>query len=78
MAAPQDNLFIMYTSWTTGLPKGVVHTHETVFWAVLTLANTSDLRAEDRYLLLLPLFHVGALTPMIGCVYRGNTLVVLA
>ena len=76
-AAPADNLFIMYTSGTTGLPKGVVHTHETVFWAILTLANTGDIRGEDRYLLLLPLFHVGALTPMIGSVYRGNSLVIL-
>jgi acyl-CoA synthetase (AMP-forming)/AMP-acid ligase II len=77
LAAPEDNLFIMYTSGTTGLPKGVVHTHYTVFWAILTLANTGDIRGDDRYLLLLPLFHVGALTPMIGTVYRGNTVVVL-
>ncbi len=75
VAAPEDNLFIMYTSGTTGLPKGVVHTHETVFWAVLTLVNTGDIRAEDRYLLMLPLFHVGALTPVVGAVYRSNTVV---
>ncbi|MFT7286127.1 MAG: acyl-CoA synthetase (AMP-forming)/AMP-acid ligase II [Halieaceae bacterium] len=77
LAAPQDNLFIMYTSGTTGLPKGVVHTHETVFWAVLTLVNTADIRGSDRYLLLLPLFHVGALTPMIAAAYRGNMLAIL-
>ena len=72
----EDNLFIMYTSGTTGLPKGVVHTHETVFWAILALVNTGDIRSEDRYLLLLPMFHVGALTPAIGTVYRGNSVVV--
>ncbi len=76
VAAPSDNLFIMYTSGTTGLPKGVVHTHETVFWALLTMVNTGDIRGEDRYLLLLPLFHVGALTPAVGAVYRGNSIVV--
>ncbi|WOJ92092.1 long-chain-fatty-acid--CoA ligase [Congregibacter variabilis] len=77
LAAAKDNLFIMYTSGTTGLPKGVVHTHETVFWAILSMVNTGDIRGTDRYLLLLPLFHVGALAPMIGAVYRGNTMVVL-
>lgn len=77
LAVAEDNLFIMYTSGTTGLPKGVVHTHETVFWAILSIVNTGDIRGSDRYLLLLPLFHVGALAPMIGAVYRGNYTVIL-
>ncbi|MCB1700239.1 MAG: long-chain-fatty-acid--CoA ligase [Pseudomonadales bacterium] len=76
-AGENDNLFIMYTSGTTGHPKGVVHTHKTVFWALLTLGNTAEVHLADKYLILLPLFHVGALTPMIGSVYKGNTLVIL-
>jgi len=76
-AGEDDNLFIMYTSGTTGHPKGVVHTHKTVFWALLTLVNTAETHLSDKYMVLLPLFHVGALTPMIASVYRGNTLVIL-
>jgi acyl-CoA synthetase (AMP-forming)/AMP-acid ligase II len=76
-AGPDDNLFIMYTSGTTGHPKGVVHTHHTVLWAMLTLNVTADTHFDDRYLLMLPMFHVGALTPLISSSYNGTTLVLL-
>jgi O-succinylbenzoate-CoA ligase len=76
-ARDEDLLYIMYTSGTTGLPKGAVHTHASALWALLTIGATADTRYRDRYLLSLPLFHVGALTPLTGNVYRGCTTVVM-
>ncbi len=76
-AYDDDNLFIMYTSGTTGRPKGVVHTHSTTFWAVTTLIASCDIRIGDRFSIVLPLFHVGALAPLLLVIYGGGTCVLL-
>ena len=72
-----DMLYIMYTSGTTGLPKGVMHTHDTQMAALHTLNATADYRVGDRYMNPMPMFHVGALTPAIVTVYRGLAHVLL-
>ena len=76
-AEEDDLLYIMYTSGTTGLPKGVVHSHNSSIWALITFIASTDLRDGDRYLVALPLFHVGSLVPVTLNVYWGVTSIVM-
>ena len=72
-----DNLFIMYTSGTTGRPKGAVHSHDGMLWSQLTSMTTSDMRGDDRWLLALPMFHVGCLSPTSLLVHRGGAGIIM-
>ena len=76
-AYDDDLLFIMYTSGTTGHPKGVMLSHRCMLWSGLTSITTSDMRGEDRFLLPMPMFHVGCLVPVSQLVHRGATGVIM-
>lgn len=68
---PQDPLFILFTSGTTGFPKGAVYTHEMLFWNSLNTLLRLGLTDEDCTLVCMPLFHTGGwnvlLTPLLHC-----------
>lgn len=72
-ATEEDIYCIVYTSGTTGKPKGCVWGHRE------TVAVAQSLNAEmrtgptDRVLLVMPLFHIGAMAIALGVHFRGGT-----
>ena len=64
-ADPQAGLgspvLLVYTSGTTGRPKGVVLTQEAVLFNALNSVHMHDLDSTDHILTVLPMFHVGGL-----------------
>jgi fatty-acyl-CoA synthase len=54
-------VLLVYTSGTTGAPKGAVHTQGNLLANMAIAAQVQGMRAEDTVLTVLPLFHVGGL-----------------
>ena len=54
-------LLIVYTSGTTGRPKGAVLRQEALVWNAVMSQHMHDMTAQDHVLTVLPLFHVGGL-----------------
>ena len=70
---------IVYTSGTTGRPKGAVLTQKAIMCSAEMSQHMTDMTADDRVLNVLPLFHVGGLNiqPLPALLY-GATLVLHA
>jgi len=54
-------LLLVYTSGTTGRPKGAVLRQEALLWNGVMSHHMHDMRSEDHVLTVLPFFHVGGL-----------------
>jgi long-chain acyl-CoA synthetase len=72
---PGDTAVIVYTSGTTGRPKGAELTHFQLFMNADTPGRLFGIRDDDVVLVVLPLFHVFALSSILDvCVRFGATM----
>jgi len=75
-AGDDDTAAIMFTTGTTGKPKGVVWTHANVLWGSRYSAQVYSHRSDDVSLISLPLFHVvGLCWSFLPVLWAGGTAV---
>ncbi len=73
-----DVAVIMYTSGTTGLPKGAMLTHGNILWNNINSMFAFGGSRDDVILTAAPLFHIGGLNVMtLGSFHTGSTVVLL-
>lgn len=76
-AGDEDAQILMYTSGTTGLPKGAILSHRKTFFNVLNAAIYFDLTNQDIAIIVRPMFHSGGLiVDMAPVFYKGGTVII--
>jgi long-chain acyl-CoA synthetase len=76
--APSDIALLSYTSGSTGLPKGVLLTHQAMDWATRNLRRALLYGPDERCLLAVPMFHAnGMLAGVFSMLECGGSLVIL-
>ena len=68
---------IMFTAGTTGVPKGVMLTHDSFSSYLLATVTPADPEVEETNLLTVPFYHIAGLQAALAAVYGGRTLAIM-
>ena len=70
-----DPVLLVYTSGTTGRPKGALLTQSNLFWNAVNSIHMHDMTSSDHVLTTIPLFHVGGMNiQTLPCLHAGGTV----
>ena len=74
---PEDGLVILYTSGTTGLPKGALISQRAMIARMAVGRMDVDWRATDAFVSWSPMFHMGSTDQQLNALMSGGTVVVV-
>lgn len=74
---PEDGLLILYTSGTTGLPKGALISHRAEIARMHVLREEHGLAAGEVFVAWPPMFHMASSDQMIACLCTGAHVIVV-
>ncbi len=75
--AEDDLAVLFYTSGTTGVAKGAMHTHRSLVTSALHFMATWPFDRETRWLVASPMFHTGGVIGTLATVWAGGTHVIM-
>ncbi len=71
-------IFILFTSGTTGIPKGAIYTHKMLFWNSINTAISLVINSETKTINCMPPFHTGGWNVLVTPVlHHGGNLVII-
>ena len=74
---PEDGLVVLYTSGTTGLPKGALVSQRAMIARMAAARMDVDWHAEDAFIAWAPMFHMASTDQQLNCLMSGGTVVVV-
>ena len=77
VAEPEDGLIILYTSGTTGLPKGAVISHRAMIARALAFTHDLRIAPKDNFVAWAPLFHMVSTDHALATLLCGGAVTVI-
>ncbi|MEQ8231471.1 MAG: AMP-binding protein, partial [Gammaproteobacteria bacterium] len=71
---PESGLVILYTSGTTGLPKGALISHRAMIARALCMASEMNMPIGDNFCAWAPFYHMASTDTALGTLLRGGTV----
>ena len=74
---PEDGLIILYTSGTTGLPKGALISHRAEIARMCALRLDCSITEKDAFVAWSPMFHMAATDQLLCALMSGSTVIII-